>query len=40
MIEFEGTRGGDDGHKGEAYDESDDDDIAGSGGPRVGCAQQ
>lgn len=38
MIEYEGTRGGDDGHK-EAYDESDEEDIAG-GGHRVGCAHQ
>lgn len=39
MMEFEGTRGlGDDSHRGEAYDESDDED--GPGGHRVGCSQQ
>ena len=37
MIEYEGTRGGEDGHK-EVYDESDEEDIA--GGHRVGCAHQ
>lgn len=37
MIEYEGTRGGEDGHR-EAYDESDEEDVA--GGHRVGCAHQ
>jgi hypothetical protein len=38
MMEYEGTRGSDDSHRGEAYDDSDEDD--GMGGHRVGCSQQ
>ena len=37
MMEYEGTRGGEDGHR-EAYDESDDED--GGIGQRIGCSHQ
>ena len=40
MMEFEGTRGSDDSHRGEAYDDTDEEDGPGMGGHRVGCSQQ
>ena len=40
MIEFEGTKGEDGGHRGEAYDSSDEDEGPRGGHSHVGCSQQ
>lgn len=40
MIEFEGTKGSEGDHRGEAYDDNDDDEGPPRGHSHVGCSQQ